>query len=293
MDKPLALIIEDTQEIAELYEFMLNLLGFESKMVPTRDRALEQLGIMKPQLVLLDLKLRGDIVDDELICAIQAAQQRYDTIVVVITGYPRLVENVQESADLVLLKPIDIRQIGHIILRLCSERFGYSQSLADPKLSELFSRVAFLDRLATNLNRAVSKPDHVFAVLMIDIRIEDANQNVSVSELQAQIADRIIRRLRIADCCSRFGEQRYGVMLSGIEQGRHAGMVARRLRDAIQEPFVFHGQKITAVARIGLSLGTGEYSSPDEVIQEARQGLEIAITEDDDSGIFDAEGANF
>jgi PleD family two-component response regulator len=293
MDKPFALIIEDTQEIADLYGAMLNLLGFNAKLATTRLASIDLLASLKPQLVLLDLKLQGDLAGVELMKVVRTSKHLSNTIVVVITGHHQLTESVQESADLVLLKPVDIRQVGHVILRLCSEQIGYNQSLVDPKSSRLFTRAAFLDRLATNLYRAVIKPGHVFAVLLFDIRIETANDAISASDLQTQIAERIIRRSRIEDCCARFGDNRFGVMLSGIDKNSNAGVVARRLRDAVQEPIVLDDQQFTAVARIGLSLGTGEYSAPDEVIEEAQQGLELAIVGDDDSGIMDADGLSF
>lgn len=57
MNNPLALIIEDEQDVAELISEDAQLLGFETEIIRMGEEALARLAIVVPDLVLLDLNL--------------------------------------------------------------------------------------------------------------------------------------------------------------------------------------------------------------------------------------------
>ena len=115
--KSLALIVEDEEDIAELYGHLLHLLGYETIVCTDSEQALAQLRASEPRLVILDLRLGIETGGLDVLNYIRSEPRLSESKVVVISGYPRLAEDIGEAADFVLMKPIDMRQITELVLR--------------------------------------------------------------------------------------------------------------------------------------------------------------------------------
>lgn len=117
MKRPLALIVEDSQDLADISAEAAREAGFETEIIETGDRALDRLAVVVPALVILDIHLphvEGPAILDRIRGDPRLAQTR----VIVTTADSRRAETVRDKADLVLLKPIGYQQLRDLAARL-------------------------------------------------------------------------------------------------------------------------------------------------------------------------------
>ena len=118
MKNPRALIVEDDKDAAELYRHVLEPLGFETETLRTGEAALARLAVIVPAVVLLDLHLPSRKSGTDVLRKIRADQRLAETRVIVISGHPELAETIGDEADMVLIKPVDVKTLGDFIKRL-------------------------------------------------------------------------------------------------------------------------------------------------------------------------------
>lgn len=117
MTKPLALIIEDELDLAEIYSKALQGGGFDTETIRDGNAALNRLAGNPPDIVILDLHLPH--VDGAAILQhIRANENFKKTSVIITTADERLAEEMNHGADLVLLKPVSISQLRELANRL-------------------------------------------------------------------------------------------------------------------------------------------------------------------------------
>ena len=117
MNKPTALVIEDDRDMANIFAVVLGTAGVEAGIVHTGDEALARLAQTVPDLVLLDLHIPRPSGMD-ILRKIRADARLSSTRVVIVTGDPRAAEDIQNEADLVLIKPISFDQLHDLVTRM-------------------------------------------------------------------------------------------------------------------------------------------------------------------------------
>ena len=120
MNNPSVLIVEDDQDVAELYSRVLESSGLTTEIIRTGEAALERLAATAPGLVVLDLKLLPHVSGADVLHHIRADPRLAETRVIVVTGHPDLADAVRDKADLVLLKPVDVNQLSDFVARMHS-----------------------------------------------------------------------------------------------------------------------------------------------------------------------------
>lgn len=114
---PLVLIIEDDPQLALIFSEAVAALGFTTEIINDGLIAQQQLQILRPRLIILDLHL-PHVWGNDLLTQIRADSRFDDTKVLVATADSRLAAQMQEKADLVLLKPIGFRELRDIVNQL-------------------------------------------------------------------------------------------------------------------------------------------------------------------------------
>lgn len=117
MSDRFALIIEDDSDLAIIFAKALQEAGFETQVVRAGDTAVMWLSSTTPDVVVLDLHLPR-VSGEEVLQQIRADGRLDGTKVIIATADPRLAENLQDQADLVLLKPIGFGQLRDLATRL-------------------------------------------------------------------------------------------------------------------------------------------------------------------------------
>ncbi len=117
MNTPLALIVEDTEEIADFFSMALQMAGFETETALTGDVAMERLAAITPDVLVLDLHL-PEVQGGDILHYVRAEQRLAGTHVIIVTADARGAESLRESADLVLVKPVGLAQLRDLAKRM-------------------------------------------------------------------------------------------------------------------------------------------------------------------------------
>jgi CheY-like chemotaxis protein len=115
--KPLALIIEDDQEQAAVFDQALQMAEFETEIIQDGEVALDRLAVVVPVLVVLDLQL-PHVSGGDILRRIRADERLAKTRVMLATADPMMASLLREKSDLVLIKPISFHQLCELAARL-------------------------------------------------------------------------------------------------------------------------------------------------------------------------------
>ena len=130
MDKPLALIIEDDIDLAEIFSMSLRGGGFETEIIRDGKKALERLAGTPPLVVVLDLHLPF-IAGSEILQNIRSDPRLAKTATIVATADAQQADDLRAQADLVLLKPVSVDQLRELAKRML-RRWQDEQPAASP-----------------------------------------------------------------------------------------------------------------------------------------------------------------
>lgn len=115
----LALVIEDDEDLAQIFAEALRGVGFEVEILPNGQIAEERLrkGTV-PYLILLDMHIPHISGADLLTNIIKKDERLSKAIVIITTADARMGEAYTEQADFVMIKPISFIQLRDLTSRL-------------------------------------------------------------------------------------------------------------------------------------------------------------------------------
>lgn len=118
MTKPLALIIEDEEMLATIFQQALVMADYETEVLRDGSAAQTRLAAEPvPSVITLDLHLPG-VSGEDLLDQISADSRFAHTRVIIATADARMGEYLDRKADLVLIKPIRFSQLRDLAARL-------------------------------------------------------------------------------------------------------------------------------------------------------------------------------
>lgn len=123
--KPIALVIEDNEDLNSIFSSALEKAGYTIKSIFDGATAQQFLSENVPAIIVLDLhmpKVSGDVV----LKHIRNDPRLKDLRVIVVTADARFADALQFKAELVLLKPISFSQLSEL-----AKRFTPKLSAAD------------------------------------------------------------------------------------------------------------------------------------------------------------------
>jgi diguanylate cyclase (GGDEF)-like protein/PAS domain S-box-containing protein len=133
------------------------------------------------------------------------------------------------------------------------------QAFHDP-LTGLANRALFTDRLQNALDRRSrrSGPSAPLAILFLDLddfkAVNDGMGHAAGDTLLTDIGARLETCLRAGDTAARVGGDEFAILLDERVTVRVAEGVARRVLDALREPFTVLGRSIAMRASVGISV---------------------------------------
>ena len=137
--KPHAIIVEDEKALATAYKIALTEAGYYVEHFNNGKKALKHLKNVAPRLLLLDLNL-PEVSGDEILESIKRLRGYKDTYIFLISANYRLAEELADSADIVLQKPVGIRILQKIAERYKPLRETENQPI-DPLESDNYSHI--------------------------------------------------------------------------------------------------------------------------------------------------------
>ena len=118
-DNPLALIIEDDDKLSVIYAEALHQAGFETSVIHDGAVALEQVVVLSPALIVLDLHLPY-VSGDEILNRIRHDEGLARSQVIVTTADAARAAALPNQPDFILIKPISFLQLRDLAQRIRS-----------------------------------------------------------------------------------------------------------------------------------------------------------------------------
>jgi diguanylate cyclase (GGDEF)-like protein len=242
VEKPFVLIVEDERDIAALFRHVMDLAGYRTEIVPRGDLAKERLEKSHPDIVFLDLTLPGKS-GSEILQFMRSDERLKGIPVVVVTGYPELVEGLSPEPDLVMLKPVSTEQLTKLAQRLRRSSKGieisrFAQTPWD-KITGVYNSSFFIVRLEHALKNLMEKENSSFAVLMLGpTRMDGSGQEQPARKpdegLLRDIALMLKTCVRTTDTIARFEGDHFFVLLENLQDATVPRIVAARIREKLK-----------------------------------------------------------
>ena len=142
-------------------------------------------------------------------------------------------------------------------------------------LTGLPNRALFFDRLEQALSRAERREGRV-AVLFLDLDnfkyVNDSLGHDAGDGLLVAVAGRLRGCVRPEDTVARLGGDEFAVLLEARDAGETT-RVARRIVEALREPFELGGREVFAGTSVGIALGEAGRERPDDLLRKADLAL--------------------
>jgi diguanylate cyclase len=187
----------------------------------------------------------------------------YDAVLLVLLVLGRQLLSLQANAAL-------SRQLTDTVAALSErERELRHQAFHDP-LTGLANRALFADRVGHALARG-RRPAQV-SVLLADLDdfklVNDTLGHQAGDALLAAVAERLRASVLPGDTVARLGGDEFAVLLEDIDPDDDARLVAQRIADALEHPFVVAGRDVLVRASIGVAVNDG-HRDGDALLRDA------------------------
>ena len=113
----LALIVEDDEDLSEIFGQALTAAGYTIEIIRDGQAAQERIKQVTPDVITLDMHI-PHIPGDVLLQQIRGDERLTKTRVVVTTADAQMGDSMRGAADLVLIKPITFSQLRDLAARL-------------------------------------------------------------------------------------------------------------------------------------------------------------------------------
>jgi len=166
-------------------------------------------------------------------------------------------------------------QIATAIERKRSELRLQHLALHDP-LTDLPNRALFRDRLRLALNRA-RRQQVGMGLLYIDLdgfkQVNDRHGHAVGDQLLCAAVQRLQQCVRESDTVGRVGGDEFMVVLDGLGEAGHAALVAEKIRDALEQPFMLAGQRLHVSASIGIAIHPEHGQDGEALVRHADESM--------------------
>jgi diguanylate cyclase (GGDEF)-like protein/PAS domain S-box-containing protein len=140
-------------------------------------------------------------------------------------------------------------------------------------LTGLPNRLLFMELLGKVLDRFRRHPEHVFAVLFLDIdRFKVVNDSLGHQvgdELLIGVSRRLEACMRQGDAIARLGGDEFTILLNDLGNFTQASVIAERILAALHDPFPVKGRDVFVTGSIGVALSTTGYRKPEDIMRDA------------------------
>ena len=275
MSKPTALIVEDDRDIVALFRHVLDIAGYQTEIVLDGKDAMDRLGVIRPNIVLLDLQLPR-MSGVEILKRMRDDERLMRVPVVVITAYAPYADSLPVEPDLLLLKPVDINQLSNLVQRLQATQ-GALDEPAHDFVTGLYTLPFFNVRMTFSLERIKQSSFRRFGVLFADVtEMDELKLHLDENEMRdflRKLADQFRVTLRPTDTMAWSSERGlFFTLIEDIPTPEAPLKIAGRLRDSMKRYLESNDRGIGLRANVGVLLCDAEYDGIEQILDD----IEIA-----------------
>jgi diguanylate cyclase (GGDEF)-like protein len=304
------LIVDDTPNNLRFLSTTLNEQGYKIRSVTDGLMALTVAQAAKPDLILLDIKMPN--IDGYEVCQrLKINEQTREIPVIFLSALDEVLDKVKGftvgGVDYIT-KPFQLEEVlarieTHLSLRFAQreiyllnaeleervrqrtaqlekeigKRLQTQQRLLHIALHDILTglpnRVGFMKELDNLLKQVKPRPDHQFAVLLLDgDRFQSINDSLGHSwgdRLLVAITHRIESCLPPGNTLARLGGDEFAILLKSIESVAEANQIAERIHQELSFPFQLGAYEIFTNVSIGIVVGSGRYEQPEHLLRDA------------------------
>jgi diguanylate cyclase (GGDEF)-like protein/PAS domain S-box-containing protein len=140
-------------------------------------------------------------------------------------------------------------------------------------LTGLPNRALFMDHVKMAIQRSRRSGNRLFAALFLDLDrfkiVNDSLGHMVGDQLLVGIAHRLEACLRPGDTVARLGGDEFTILLEDLAGNEDAIDVARRVQEAVTQPFNIGGHEVFTTASIGIALSTPGYERAEDLLRDA------------------------
>jgi diguanylate cyclase (GGDEF)-like protein/PAS domain S-box-containing protein len=149
-------------------------------------------------------------------------------------------------------------------------------------LTGLPNRSLLRQRMDEMLPHARRSTDKV-AVLILGLdnfkTVNDTLGHGAGDKLLRAVAKRLRSILRDEDVIARLNSDEFAIVQNGMTRPEDAGLLARRLLEAIADPFLIDGHCVVTAATVGIAMAPGDGDESDRLLKHATMALSRAKSE--------------
>ncbi|WPL19354.1 Bacteriophytochrome cph2 [Thiorhodovibrio winogradskyi] len=143
-------------------------------------------------------------------------------------------------------------------------------------LTSLPNRLLFADRLSAGIAEARRRGASL-AVMIVDLdrfkHINDSFDHHEGDEVLKSVASRLQQLVGEQETLARLGGDEFGIIPAPFHGKREPSGFAERIHEALQPPFMLHGQRVLVGASIGIALYPAQGNTADDLLRKADAAL--------------------
>jgi diguanylate cyclase (GGDEF)-like protein/PAS domain S-box-containing protein len=211
----------------------------------------------------------GKLLERQSLTNYELCLKRKDGSTVWVLESENLIEGADGSLSVIEGTTIDITE------RKRAEEQVKHLAFHDP-LTNLPNRLLFNDRLTLAVAQA-HRHNQKLAVLFLDLdRFKVINDSLGHSvgdELLRQVAERIQEHVREGDTVARLGGDEFTLLVPGITAEEDAAKIARKVCEAIHDPFWIDGRELFVTTSLGVSVYPSDGHDADTLVRNADSAM--------------------
>jgi diguanylate cyclase (GGDEF)-like protein len=260
------LIVEDESIIAEDISDSLISLGYSiTDIVYSGEEAIHSATEFRPDLVLMDVNLQGEI---DGITAAEEIRSRFQIPVVYLTAYAD--ENTLRRVNATkpfgyIVKPFEEKNL-HTTIQLALHRHEYDS------LTNLPNRSLFREQLSQVLEKHKELPAIIPVVTLSLDRINRINSTLGhdIGDFViCQVAERLSNCTEKINIVARLEAAEFAIVLEPVAQKKDAAKIARSILDFVAQAMIVKGSEVYVTASIGISLSPDDSSDGGVLLKNA------------------------
>ncbi len=260
------LIVEDESIIAEDISDSLISRGYSiTGIVYSGEEAIEHAAEFRPDLVLMDVNLQGEI---DGITAAEEIRARFQIPVVYLTAYAD--ENTLRRVNATkpfgyIVKPFEEKNL-HTTIQIALHRHQHDC------LTNLPNRSLLREQLSLVLDTQKELPAMIPVVTLSLDRINRINSTLGHDigdYVLCKVAERLRNCTEKINIVARLESAEFAIVLEPVAEKQDAAKIARNILDIVAQVMIVKGSELYVTASMGISLSPGDGNDGEELLKNA------------------------